>query len=151
MISLYRRPLKNNAHHLLHVAIVSELKQPLILISHQSEYARSTAIQFPKSYGPKIIDLPHNTKLTVAGSQRSLHPYVTGLSNGFLNHPLAGILPSSIYQSSLRQSFIYKIVGSRLYGQLLSLLDMANGLRRGRVFQTIRRLCKSVSTLQRKA
>ena len=95
----YHRPLKNNTHLPRHVAIVSELKQPSILISHQSEYARSTAIQSPRSYELGILDLPHNTKLTVAGSQRSPHPHVTGLSSGSLNHPLTGMLPSDIYGS----------------------------------------------------
>jgi hypothetical protein len=92
----------------------------------------------------------HKRKIAMGGSLRSIHPHVTGLRTGFLNHPPVDISPLNTYESSLHQSLVYKIVEGRLHGQLLSLSGMADGLQRGRGSQTIQRLCKSVSTLQRK-
>jgi hypothetical protein len=90
-------------------------------------------------------------KIAVGGSLRSISPHVTGLNNGFFNHLPIGISLLNIYESLLHQNSVYKIVEDRLFGQLLSLSGMADGLQRGRDSQTIQRLCKSVLTLQRKA
>ena len=128
-------------------AIAYESRLLSILIYLYTRFKRSTALQQDKS-SSQSNDLPLKRDIQ---SRKSILLYAVNLSNGPSNHPLAGISLLNTYETSRHQNSVYKTVEDRLYRQLLSLSGIVDGLQRGRDSQTIQRLCKNVSTLQRKA